>query len=153
MERTREDCESISNIYEPKRENRFIIGFPKEFDIPEWIVDMATRPKYKLGMYGLNGRWEDMTVTFKDPVGPSSSKSLFHLIKIVEELKKIVLPGLPLFTYKIFMLDPTGVVVETWEIGVQDIISIEFGADLDYSSDEIQRPKIVMRPLYCLLLM
>ena len=151
MTRKREDCESDESTrqFEPKRQNRFIIEFPKEFGIQEWLVNVASRPKYKLGMYGLNGRWEDMTITFKDPIGPSSTKSLYNLIMVVEELKKVTLPSLPLFIYKILMLDPTGVVVETWDIAVQDIISVEFGQDLDYSSDEMQTPKMTIRPLYC----
>jgi hypothetical protein len=152
----REDCESINNTHEPKCQNRFIVEFPREFGIQEWLVSIASKPKYILRTYDfkgntVGGRWEDMMVTFKDPIGPSSTKPLYQLIKLVEELKKITLPGLPLFTYKIFMLDPTGITVETWEIGVQDIISIEFGENLDYSSDEFVSPKITMRPLYCLL--
>ena len=153
MNRKREDCEVMKDVsqYEPKRQNRFIVEFPKEFGIQEWIVNTASKPKYKIGALGLNNRWEDMEVTFKDPIGPSSSKVLFNLIKFVEELEKVIPTGLPLFTYKLISLDPTGVEVEVWEIGVQDIVSIEFGQDLDYASEEMQTPKIIIKPMYCLL--
>jgi hypothetical protein len=131
--------------YEPKRQNRFIIEFPKEFGLEEWHVNTATKPKYS----GI--KWEDMEVTFKDPIGPSTSHALYKLIKLIEELKRIIPSELPLFFYKIVSLDPTGVPVETWEIGVREVLSISFGQDLDYASDEMQTPKVIFRPMYCVL--
>jgi len=92
-----------------------------------------------------------MEVTFKDPIGPSTSQALFKLVQVIKELKKLIPQELPIFIYKLVSLDPTGVVVETWEIGVQEIFSIEFGQDLDYSSEEMQTPKIVIKPMYCIL--
>lgn len=141
----REDYEAVKEKtkYEPKQRNRFMVEFPKEFGIEPWYVNTASRPKY------YESKWGDMEVTFIDMVGISSSKGLFKLIQTVSELKKVIPTGLPLFTYKLISLDPTGVVIETWEIGVSEILSVNFGEDLDYGSEELQRPKLVMRPMYC----
>jgi hypothetical protein len=126
--------------YEPKRKNRFIVEFPKEFELEPWLVNNIDRPKY------VNYKWEEMEVTFKDPICNSSSEALFKLIKFVETFKDHQVS--PLFLFYITMLDPTGVAVEKWEIAVEELISINFG-DLDYGSDECQEPKMIIKPAYC----
>jgi hypothetical protein len=132
--------------YEPMRQNRFIVEFPEQFGIQLWHVSTASKPKYS------GSKWENMEVTFIDPIGPpSTSHLLFKLIETLEILQKVKSSDSPIFMYKLMSLDPTGVVVETWEISVGEVLSVDFGKDLDYSSDELQMPKIVMRPMYCVL--
>jgi len=122
---------------EPKRKNRFIITFPKEYDIDSWIVNTSTMPKYT------NDKWENMEITFKDPIGYSTSERLYKLV--VTKDKSTILTQ-----FTIDMLDPTGVLVEKWLIGIQEIISIDFG-DLDYSNTDMLNPKIIIKPSYCIL--
>jgi hypothetical protein len=139
--------EFVSNMqYEPKRQNRFMLEFPDELGLDSWMVNTASKPTYR------KNRWDNMEITFKDPIGPSSSQQLFKLISFIEKVKEGLPSEQPLFIYKIISLDPTGVTVETWEIGVKDVISIKFGQKLDYASNEMVTPKIVIQPMYCILL-
>jgi hypothetical protein len=135
--------------YEPKRQNRFIVRFPSSLGINEWYVTSASRPKAKINSVPIPflntstyvaGRFEceEMTVTFKDPIGPSASQALMEWFRLHAEsvtgrmgyaagYKKEI---------EIEMLDPTGVVVEKWILQGTFITNLNFG-DLDYSRDEL----------------
>jgi len=136
-------------VYEPKRQNRFLVSFPKNFGIEPWYVRSVTRPRYTFSIKG-KGKWDVMEITFIDPIKPSTSESLFKLTTMVEELKKSQKVGLPLFTFDISTLDPTGVVVENWTIDVRSIVYIDFGMS-NYENDDVQTPKMVIRPARCTL--
>jgi hypothetical protein len=130
--------------YEPKRQNRYMVEFPKEFQLEPWFVKTANKPKYN------NLGWINMKMTFIDPVEPSSSKALLNLIKFAETQRKITPLELPIFFYDLVSLDPTGVVIERWRIGVNEIIFVDFG-ECDYSSSDIQQPLLIIKPLFCQL--
>lgn len=135
--------------YEPKRKNRFILRFPSSLGINEWYVTSASRPNAKINpteIPFLNtstyvaGRfvWNEIKVTFKDPIGPSASQALMEWFRLHAEsvtgrmgyaagYKKDV---------ELEMLDPTGVVVEKWILQGTFLTDLNFG-DLDYSRDDI----------------
>jgi hypothetical protein len=135
--------------FEPKRQNRFILRFPSSMGINEWYVTSTKRPSAKIvstEIPFLNtstyvaGRftWDEMQVTFKDPIGPSASQALMEWFRLHAEsvtgrmgyaagYKKDI---------ELEMLDPTGVVVEKWIIQGTFLTSLDFGA-LDYSQDAI----------------
>ena len=135
--------------YEPKRKNRFIIRFPSSLGINEWYVTSAARPSAKITpteIPFLNtstyvaGRfvWNEIKVTFKDPIGPSASQALMEWFRLHAEsvtgrmgyaagYKKDV---------ELEMLDPTGVVVEKWILQGTFLTDLNFG-DLDYSRDDL----------------
>jgi hypothetical protein len=135
--------------YEPKRKNRFILRFPSSLGINEWYVTSAVRPSAKINpteIPFLNtstyvaGRfvWNEMKVTFKDPIGPSASQALMEWFRLHAEsvtgrmgyaagYKKDI---------ELEMLDPTGVVVEKWILQGTFLTDLNFG-DLDYSRDDI----------------
>jgi hypothetical protein len=140
-----EEKKTLPVEYEPMRQNRFLVKFPDEFQLELWYTESIERPKY------VKNKWSNMKIVFRDAVGHSSSKALFNLIKFVEKFKIYTEPQqLPLFLFEIQMLDPTGVAVEKWQIAVEEIISIDFG-NCDYSSDEIEKPRMIIKPLYCTL--
>ena len=73
--------------YEPLRKNRFILRFPDELGIQEWWVSTTSRPKYtsdEVEIPFLNTstyvigrfRWDSISVTFRDPIGPSASNGM-----------------------------------------------------------------------------
>jgi hypothetical protein len=135
--------------YEPKRQNRFIVRFPSSMGINEWYVTSAARPNAKINPVEIPflntstfvaGRfnWNEIRVTFKDPIGPSAAQALMEWFRLHAEsvtgrmgyaagYKKDI---------EIEMLDPTGVVVEKWILQGTFLTDINFG-ELDYSRDDI----------------
>lgn len=126
---------------EPKKNNRFLVEFPEEFDIKSWSIEKINKPKYT------DDKWENIRVDFIDPIGPSTSQRLFEIVNF---LKKNNGGDKNLFEVNIKSLDQKGVVVEEWVIYVEKVIAINFG-DLEYSSYEIQKPFLILKPLYCIL--
>jgi len=127
--------------YEPKRNNRFLVEFPEQFNVQQWVVQKINKPKFS------DGKWENIKIEFIDPIVPSTSQSLF---KIVEFLKTNVNDSKTLFNIKIKSLDPTGVEVEEWVVNVEKVLTINFG-ELDYGDVKIQQPYLILKPLYCIL--
>jgi len=131
----------IVTQFQPKRNDRFLVEFPKQFNIESWTVQKINKPKYT------NGGWEDIKIVFIDPIGPSTSQSLFGIVNF---LKTNDNNDKKLFDVKIKSLDPTGVEVEEWVVGVEKVLTINFG-ELDYGDDNIQQPYLILKPLNCVL--
>jgi hypothetical protein len=143
--------------YEPKKQNRFILRFPSPLGIQEWYVKSASRPKYtseETEIQFLNtstfvvGRfkWETISVTFRDPIGPSATQALMEWVRLHSEsvtgrqgyaagYKKDI---------ELEMLDPTGVVIEKWILQGTMLNDVDFGS-LDYSSSEIAEITATLR--------
>lgn len=127
--------------YEPKRNNRFLVKFPEQFDVELCSILKINKPKFT------DGQWENIRVDFVDLIGPSTSQSLF---KIVNFLKTNDSDDKKLFDVKIQSLDPTEEIIEEWVVYVEKVLTINFG-ELDYGSDEIQKPFLILKPLNCIL--
>ena len=149
--------------YEPKRSNRFIMRFPSSLGINEWFVESTNRPKitinkvdipflntktYVAGMF----EWGEISVTFRDPIGPSAAQALMEWVRLHAEsvtgrmgyaagYKKNV---------DLEMLDPTGVVVEKWILEGCFLTDVDFQA-LSYSDDKLQTIQATLRPDRCIL--
>ena len=149
--------------FEPKRKNRFILRFPSSLGINEWYVTSTSRPKAKINTTEIPflntstyvaGRftWEEISVQFKDPIGPSASQALMEWFRLHAEsvtgrmgyaagYKKDV---------ELEMLDPTGVVVEKWILYGTFLTSVDFGS-LGYSTDALADITASLRPDRCVL--
>lgn len=149
--------------FEPKRQNRFIVRFPSSLGINEWYVTSAQRPSAKINPVEIPfintstyvaGRftWEEMKVTFKDPIGPSAAQALMEWFRLHAEsvtgrmgyavgYKKDI---------ELEMLDPTGVVIEKWILQGTFITNLNFGS-LDYKADEIATIECGLRMDRCIL--
>jgi len=149
--------------YEPKRKNRFNLSFPSELGINEWYVESAARPKvtinpvaipflnterYVAGKY----TWGTISVTFRDPIGPSAAQALMEWVRLHAEsvtgrmgyaagYKKDV---------TLQMLDPTGVVVEKWVMIGTFLSDVDF-QNLSYGEDGLATIQATLRPDYCVL--
>ena len=149
--------------YEPLRKNRFILRFPDELGIQEWWVSTTSRPKYtsdEVAIPFLNTetyvigrfRWESISVTFRDPIGPSATQALMEWVRLHSEsvtgrqgyaagYKKDV---------ELEMLDPTGVVVEKW-ILEQCMITKSAWDGVSYSDDKLAGLDVTLQMDRCIL--
>jgi hypothetical protein len=135
--------------YEPLRKNRFILRFPSDLGIQEWWVVSSSRPKYSsdeveipfintstyvIGRF----RWEPISVTFRDPIGPSATQALMEWVRLHSE----TVTGRQGYSlgYKrdleLELLDPTGVTVQKWVLQGTMLTDVDFGS-LDYSSSDL----------------
>ena len=150
--------------YEPKRVNRFIVRFDSSLGINEWFVTSAARPSAKINSVAIPflntstyvaGRfeWNEIRITFKDPIGPSASQALMEWFRLHAEsvtgrmgyaagYKKNV---------DLEMLDPTGVVVEKWKLEGCFITDLNFN-ELDYSRDDLASITTSLRMDRCILI-
>lgn len=139
----------MPNPYEPKRANRWLLRFPSDLGIQEWWLQSASRPSIsqeETEIPFLNtstwvvGRfvWESISVTFRDPIGPSATQAIMEWIRLQSEsitgrqgyaagYKKDV---------ELEMLDPTGVVIEKWLLQGTMLGNVGFG-DLSMDDDSI----------------
>ena len=149
--------------YELLRKNRFLLRFPSDLGIQEWWVSSASRPNitqeeteipfmntsnWVVGRY----IWEQMTITLRDPIGPSASQAVMEWVRLHSE-SATGRQGYAV-SYKrdlvLEMLDPTGTAVSQWIIKGAMIVSASFG-DLDYSDSSVSDITVTIRPSYCIL--
>jgi hypothetical protein len=150
--------------YEPKRQNRFILSFDSTLGINEWYVESAARPSLTVNATEIQflntstyvaGRftWGTINVKFRDPIGPSASQALMEWVRLCAEsvtgrmgyaagYKKLVW---------LEMLDPTGVVVEKWQLEGCFLTSVNFDS-LSYSTDALASISATLRMDRCILL-
>lgn len=141
--------QKMPNPYEPKRANRWLLRFPSDLGIQEWWLASASRPSITqndVEIPFLNtstwviGRfvWEAISVTFRDPIGPSASQALMEWVRLQSEsitgrqgyaagYKKDV---------ELEMLDPSGVVIEKWVLQDTMLTNVSFG-DLSMDDDSL----------------
>ena len=148
--------------YEPKRKNRFIMSF-NDLGINEWFVESTSRPSltinstpidflntktYVAGKY----EWGEISVTFRDPIGPSASQALMEWVRLHAES----VTGRMGYAagYKkdidLELLDPTGVVVEKWILQGTFLTNVNFDS-LSYSQDALATISATLRPDRCIL--
>jgi hypothetical protein len=149
--------------YEPKRVNRFFAEFSDELGIEVWKVQKFTRPKmsinsveipfvnqrnYVAGQY----KWDELNITFLDPIGPSTSQQLMEWVRLHAESLTGRMGYAAGYKKNILLkaLDPTGVEVEKWFLEQCMITGIDFG-DNDYGSDDLTNITLNIQPWRCIL--
>lgn len=152
----------IPNVYEPKKKNRFLIRFPSDLGVQEWYVESAKRPSIQTNSVEIpflntstwvagSYKWQEMQVTFRDPIGPSATQALMEWIRLCDE--SVTGRQGYAVSYKrdieLEMLDPTGVVVEKW-ILVGCWLTTYDGGDLAYNDDGLATVSATLRPDYCI---
>jgi hypothetical protein len=135
--------------YEPKRKNRWLFRFPAELGIQEWWLSSGARPTIEQNeteIQFLNtstwviGRftWASIDLVLRDPIGPSAAQAIMEWVRLHSEsitgrqgyaagYKKNV---------EVEMLDPTGVVIEKWQLQGTMLTTVNFG-DLSMDDDGI----------------
>ena len=149
--------------YEPKRQNRFILRFPSTLGINEWFVESAARPHISINSTEIQflntstyvaGRftWGEISVKFRDPIGPSASQALMEWVRLCAES----VTGRMGYAvgYKrnvdLEMLDPTGVVVEKWILEGTWLKDVNFNS-LGYGDDKVSTITAQLRMDRCVL--
>ena len=143
--------------YEPKRKNRFIMKFPSDLGIAEWIISSTARPSITINEVEIpflntktfvagQFQWETIDVTFRDPIAPSSSQALMEWVRLHAESVTGRMGYAAGYKKKVdlFMLDPTGAIVENWELRGTFLTNVNFG-DLDYSGDDLADVSATLR--------
>lgn len=149
--------------YEPLRKNRFILRFPSDLGIQEWWVASASRPSITMGeteIQFLNtsnwvvGRynWEQITVTLRDPIGPSASQAVMEWVRLHSESATGRQGYAAAYKRDLIleMLDPNGVAVSQWILKSAMLVSVAFG-ELSYDDDSLADITLTIRPQYCIL--
>jgi hypothetical protein len=149
--------------YEPKRKNRFIMSF-NDLGINEWFVESTSRPSLTIGSTAIDflntktyvaGKyeWGEISVTFRDPIGPSASQALMEWVRLHAESVTGRMGYAAGYKRDIFLslLDPTGVVIEKWVLKNTFLTKVDFQG-LSYSEDGLVTIQASLRPDYCVLL-
>jgi hypothetical protein len=150
--------------FEPKKKNRFIVRFPSSMGIQEWYLSTASRPKATIGSveipyintsFYVAGRykWDSISMTFRDPIGPSASQALMEWFR--QHAESVTGRMGYAAGYKknieIDMLDPNGVTIERWSIVGGFITDLNFN-DLSYSEEGLADISVTIQPDYCVQL-
>lgn len=148
--------------YEPKRVNRFFAEFV-DVGIEVWKVQKFKRPSMKINTVPIKFMnetnyvsgfytWDTMSITFLDPIGPSTSQQLMEWVRLhAESLTGRM--GYKAGSAKNILLkavDPTGVEVEKWFLEQCIITSIDFGEN-DYGTDDLTNITLEVQPYRCIL--
>ena len=136
-------------VFEPKRANRWVMRFPSDLGISEWMLESANRPNmainsveipllntstYVAGRY----KWNDIQITFRDPITPSASQALMEWIRLISEsvTGRMGYAAGYKRDIELEMLDPNGVVIEKWILKNAWIKNYNGGA-LKYNDDSL----------------
>lgn len=149
--------------YEPKRINRFYAEFPDELGIEVWKVQKFKRPSMKINSVEVDfmneknyvaGRytWDSMTITFLDPIGPSTSQQLMEWVRLHAESLTGRMGYAAGYKKNILLkeLDPTGIEVSKFFLEQCMITSIDFGEN-DYENDGLSNITLEIQPWRCIL--
>lgn len=149
--------------FELLRKNRFLVRFPSDLGIVEWWVESASRPHIQMNAVEIpfintsswvvgKYQWQSMTITLRDPIGPSASQAVMEWVRLHSEsvtgrqgyavsyMKDIVLE----------MLDPTGTAVSLWILHHCMITDVSFG-ELSAADDGLATITMTIQPRYCIL--
>ena len=128
-----------------KRDNRFVVEFPKEFGIESYFIQSIKKPSL------VNGKWQNIEVSLFDPISPSMTEAVHSVMYFCKKNKlNFFSKKKCLFEIIIKGLDPTGVEVERWSVGIKEIVSIDFGS-YDYAEDGIQSIRLEFKTSDCRL--
>ena len=98
----------------------FQVIFPKEWNIPSYVVKNINLPAAYYDEFARRYLWENMAIDLYDRYLPSVSKAIYSVLinkKDSQENQKIILN----------VLDPSGEISKNWEITIKRILEVSFG--------------------------
>jgi hypothetical protein len=118
------------------RKNRFIITYPEELGLSEWVTFSSTPINFSITYDTISEltskSYDDLIIEVYDPISPSSAQKV---MKFMGDEFQCDNPRQLIYLYR--TLDPVGNVTKTWEVTAH-IKSVKFG-DLEYGSDELMK--------------
>ena len=140
----------VANDYEPLRQHRWILGIDRK-DLDAFTARSWSRPHIGMGEIVIDyindkrylaGKAEPQTMTLvlNDPISPSASQKVMEWINATYETLSGRAGYAAIYKKRIYlkMLDPAGVVAQTWELIGTWINDVDFGT-LDYATaDPVQ---------------
>lgn len=154
---------SIPFQYEPKRINRFFAEFSDDLGIEVWKIQKFKRPSMKINSVQIQfmneqdyvaGRysWEEMQLTFYDPIGPSTSQQLMEWVRLHAESLTGRMGYAAGYKKNVLLkaVDPTGVEVEKWTLEQCMVTGIDFGEN-SYEEDALTTIQLTLQPWRCIL--
>lgn len=149
--------------YEPKRVNRFFAEFPDELGIEVWKVRKFDRPKLNINkteipylnqMQYVSGRyeWQELTIEFLDPIGPSTSQQLMEWVRLHAESLTGRMGYAAGYKKNLILkeLDPTGIQVAKFSLEQCQITNIDFNENT-HESDDLTTISLTIQPWRCIL--
>lgn len=153
----------IPLVYEPLRNNRFLVKFPSDLGIMSFEVTSSGLPNFTSNVVEvpfLNtstwviGRylWDEIEVTFKNLIGPSTAQAVFEWLRLGTESvtgRQGYAAG-----YKrditIELLDPNGVTVQKWLLKNAFLFKTSLSA-LKYDDDALNEISASLKYDYAVL--
>jgi hypothetical protein len=142
---------------EVKRSNRWVMEFPTEIGIEEWVMQSGSRPSmtqneveipYMNTSTFVAGRflWEPISLVLLDPIAPSTGQKVMEWIRMASESSTGKMGYASNYKKQLIlkMLDPAGLPVEKWTIEGAFITNSTFG-DLDMSNDDTAKIQLTIR--------
>jgi hypothetical protein len=117
--------------YEPKKKNRFMVKFPDQLPIKEWVLPRISPLVYD----GESNEWEDVKIEAYDPIATSTSEVL---LKYIHGKKHQ-----PTIKVKVITLDPVGTEVET-KVLTCKIKKVTF-SEYDWEKDDLSNVEIILK--------
>ncbi len=145
---------------DPKRRYRFAVQINGQGEsVPIWTIKTATKPKANVSVvehayldhvFKYPGRvtWDNITLTLVDPVDPDLAFEFLNRLGVsgykYPSTDRGALASLSkkkaseaIGRVQIQQLDDEGRAIETWTLINPFMVSIDFGGNLDYTSDEM----------------
>jgi len=125
---------SIISIYEPLKNDMFEVEFEKEFSSMNSLVKKTSGIKYS------DNTWQDITIIFYTFVNPNIN---YYLAKYIDEYEK---KNFSILSFNIKSLDDTGVSIEKFEVNLEKILFVDFGAFGYENTNSIRNAKLIIKP-------
>ncbi len=135
--------------FEPLRKNRWLLRFPSDLGISEWMLASAARPTLDIGNTAIpflntetyvagRYKWNAVNITLRDPIGPSASQAIMEWNRLCVEsvTGRMGYAAGYKRDVQLEMLDPNGVSVQLWILKNSWISNSNFG-QLSYTEDSL----------------
>lgn len=121
---------------EQRKNNRFVVDLPKEFNIDSYLIQSIELPKIQ----GTTS-WHSISIKILDLVDPIVPSNIYNILKKAQQTNSE-------YTLTIRLLDAVGVETGRWTITFERIDFINFG-NLSHENDDLSYVHVNIQPTDC----